>query len=65
MFTFRLRSPGSSLKPFAYAFAMERGMLHPNTIYTTIKICMEPGLLTTLAENLVATSMLKGSYLFT
>ena len=29
---FRLRSPGSSLKPFAYAFAMERGMLHPNTI---------------------------------
>lgn len=29
---FRLRSPGSSLKPFAYAFAMEKGMLHPNTI---------------------------------
>lgn len=29
---FRLRSPGSALKPFAYAFAMERGMLHPNTI---------------------------------
>ncbi len=29
---FRLRSPGSSLKPFAYAFAMEKEMLHPNTI---------------------------------
>lgn len=29
---FRLRSPGSSLKPFAYAFTMEKGMLHPNTI---------------------------------
>lgn len=29
---FRLRSPGSSLKPFAYAFAMEKGILHPNTI---------------------------------
>lgn len=29
---FKLRSPGSSLKPFAYAFAMEKGMLHPNTI---------------------------------
>lgn len=29
---FRLRSPGSALKPFAYAYAMEKGLLHPNTI---------------------------------
>lgn len=29
---FRLRSPGSALKPFAYAYAMEKGLLHPDTI---------------------------------
>jgi len=29
---FRLRSPGSALKPFAYAYAMKKGLLHPNTI---------------------------------
>lgn len=29
---FRLRSPGSALKPFAYAYAMEKGLLHPNTV---------------------------------
>lgn len=27
-----LRSPGSALKPFAYAMAFEQGLLHPNTI---------------------------------
>ena len=27
-----LRSPGSTLKPFAYGMAFERGLLHPNSI---------------------------------
>ena len=27
-----LRSPGSALKPFAYAMAFEQGLLHPNTV---------------------------------
>ncbi|SKA60598.1 penicillin-binding protein 1C [Succinivibrio dextrinosolvens DSM 3072] len=29
---YRLRSPGSTLKPFAYAMAFESGKLHPQTI---------------------------------
>lgn len=27
-----VRSPGSALKPFAYAMAFEQGLLHPNTV---------------------------------
>lgn len=31
-----LRSPGSALKPFAYAMAFEQGLLHPNSILLDI-----------------------------